>query len=532
MDDPLEWGPPGNMETNKDNPSGSVNAVTDGGVLGTREPNPSLPVLVAPTMDIEFNTIRAAIFPIACFRLEDMRFGFDSSFVQPEIRLELVHLADLIEQHTHPQLGRPVMSVFGHADPIGDEEYNKKLSGRRALAIYALLTRKAELWEELFSQPLGNDRWGDASIQIMLKRLGHYDGAITGVVDGPTRAAVRSFQASPQGGVPVDGIAGLVTRKALFTAYMEALCTVAEDKVLVLNAKTDFLARGGDAGLKGDVQGCSEFNPVLLFSRPEAEEFAKDQNKALRNSENAPNRRVMVLLFRPGVTVATGFWPCPRAKDPTADCRKRFWSDHTERLTLGPQRRRFDQTHDTFACRFYQRLLSFSPCETPAKLLPIPIVFDDPLFGFAANVAVMFTFADGSKRELKSDAKGVVMLEAPGQQFTDIEYQLNEMRQKRRVFLRPGDIASDSAVWQRLVNLGYVHESNPPAAPATPEEMTVAAQRFQAEFGLPPTGKLTPQTREAIRAAHDVDRTEWKKREWADRPAPRPGDPQPKAEVS
>ena len=70
--------------------------------------------------------------------------------------------------------------------------------------------------------------------------------------------------------------------------------------------KKDFLAQGADGGGKGDFQGCSEFNPVLIFSQEKQEKFdqAKQKNDkptlAGRNAQNAPNRRVMVLMFRKG----------------------------------------------------------------------------------------------------------------------------------------------------------------------------------------------------------------------------------------
>ena len=66
----------------------------------------------------------------------------------------------------------PPLSIFGHADPVGNDDYNKQLSGRRATAIYGLLTRDTHLWEELYSHSFGNDKWGVKAIQIMLAELG------------------------------------------------------------------------------------------------------------------------------------------------------------------------------------------------------------------------------------------------------------------------------------------------------------------------------------------------------------------------
>jgi hypothetical protein len=140
--------------------------------------------------------------------------------------------------------------------------------------------------------------------------------------------------------------------------------------------RTDFLAQGADPYGKGDFQGCSSFNPLLITSQQEEAEFKeaeKNKNQAgleKRNSVNAPNRRVVVLLFRVGSKVDAAKWPCPRATEGTGGCIKRFWSDGTKRRSdrLPDKERRFEDTGDTFACRFYHRLTSESPCEKVLRL--------------------------------------------------------------------------------------------------------------------------------------------------------------------
>ena len=107
---------------------------------------------------------------------------------------------------------------------------------------------------------------------------------------------------------------------------MDSVC----GKNFKLNQADDFLA-GSDPGGKGDYQGCSEFNPVLLFSQKEEAAFAKPDQKETRDKENARNRRVVVLLFSPGLRVDFAKWPCPRAKEGATGCRKRFWSDGEKR---------------------------------------------------------------------------------------------------------------------------------------------------------------------------------------------------------
>src|SRR5438132_677217 len=81
---------------------------------------------------------------------------------RPEVRGEVQQLARIVRQHP----GSP-MSLFGHADPVGNDDYNKVLSGRRVAAIYGMLTRDADIWEDLFSnkgafaQPAAGDKWGN-----------------------------------------------------------------------------------------------------------------------------------------------------------------------------------------------------------------------------------------------------------------------------------------------------------------------------------------------------------------------------------
>ena len=96
---------------------------------------------------------------------------------------------------------------------------------------------------------------------------------------------------------------------------MDALCTLkspdgkplldakGQPVQLTLDPTDDFLARQQDSLGKGDFQGCSEFNPLLIFSQQKNNEFDADKDKSKRNLENAPNRRVLVLLFRPGSKV-------------------------------------------------------------------------------------------------------------------------------------------------------------------------------------------------------------------------------------
>ena len=156
----------------------TIHSITQGGVAAEHVPIPAPQALVAPTHSSkEHNTIKASLVPFACWRAHDLRFEFESSFVLPEINAELAALKELIDRHTLTDakgqgLHKPALTVFGHADPTGSDDFNKALSGRRAQAIYGMLVRKTELWEDLYSNPLGNDKWEPKAIHILQSTLG------------------------------------------------------------------------------------------------------------------------------------------------------------------------------------------------------------------------------------------------------------------------------------------------------------------------------------------------------------------------
>ena len=333
-------------------------ASPDGGRAAPHPPTEPLPVKVAPhSPGRGKNTIRMELIPIACWKVNNVRFDFGSSFVLPETRTEFQELIRLRELHP----GAP-MSVFGHADPVGDDDFNKKLSGHRADAIYAVLVRDTARWERMYIAAGANEGWGTASIQTMLAALGGTPGPVTGTSNPETKSAIGKFQSD--NGLPVDQVAGPQTRRKLFEAYMCFLCPTGA-------SPADFLAKGADPNGKGDVQGCGEFNPAMVFSQAELQSFQLPENRAARDAANETNRRVLVLLFRPGSAVPPDRWPCPRTSEGTAACHKRFWSDGQSRRSAQPARREFPTTRDTFACRFYHRLVEISPCEGITPKVPI-----------------------------------------------------------------------------------------------------------------------------------------------------------------
>lgn len=155
--------------------------------------------------------------------------------------------------------------IFGHSDPTGDEDYNKVLSGRRAEAIYAVLTHDVARWERLYTSQTGGDNWGAKNVKLMLEALGY--------------TKVTPFQ--KDNALSADGVAGPKTRAVLFARYFQFLFPVPL-------GKDAFLGRGADPEGKADFQGCGEFNPAMVFSA--ARRSRVDQGRTRRRKRTEPPR--------------------------------------------------------------------------------------------------------------------------------------------------------------------------------------------------------------------------------------------------
>lgn len=475
--------------------------ITNGGMTAPHPGNEEYQVMVGPSTSDEFNTLRARLVVRACWRLEDVRFEFDSSFITPSAAEEFKHLARLKQENPEAPL-----SIFGHADPVGDDYYNKQLSGRRALAVYGMLIRDTDIWEDLYSHSLGGDQWGLRAIQLLLFDLGYGPGKIDGQKKDETQEAIRKFQSD--NGLPASGENDRQTRAKLFLAYMDEHCKDPDGNPFKLE-KTDFLARGADSGGKGDYQSCSEFNPILMFSKAENEKYSKSQDKTERNTENAPNRRVLVFLFRPGSRVTPSEWPCPRAMEGTFGCKARFWSDASTRRSFQEKRREYDKNRDTFACRFYDHHFGFrSPCETVMRIFRIRLYdpFLRPIpyapYQISGGGAITEGTADGQgwafakAKDVPDQALvqwGYPPLEEGDTKPTDppfLPYRLN-------VSLDVGDQQEEAAAEKRLDNLGFFAEK-------TFEDKVRA---FQRAYGCDQTGNLD-DIKEDLQKYHDSNNPE------------------------
>jgi OmpA family len=412
------------------------------------------PVCVAPLSGNEHNTVRERLIPVGAWQVDDFHFEFGSSVILPDAAKEFATLAEMRNEHA----GAP-LALFGHADPTGNDDLNKTLSGRRALAVYAVLVRRIAVWEKLFGQPAADDKWGEPALAMMRGALG-----------------LTADDRSPRGQV--------------FSQYMDLICRDLRGLAYQLDPAKDFLARGADHEGKGDVQGCGEFNPLLVFSATEAKEFAKPSEHVARDAENAPNRRVTGLLFQRGSAVDPERWPCPRASEGAAGCRKRFWSDAASRRAQKSQRRTRDVQGDTFACRFYERIADdvIGP-----NWIHLRLQLHDPLFRPCAGAQYTLELKSGGKRNGVSGDDGWVSIAVPPEiQIAKLHYQPADDPDSYTLPVRivPPGTPREDVYLAHLRNLGFVARAGDNGS---------VIMRFQVAHGkLVLTGELDDHTCQAI----------------------------------
>lgn len=270
---------------------------------------------------------------IACFGVPGITFAFDKSYVRSTVVDQLEQLE--VAANNNPDVR---IMIFGHTDKVGSEDYNKKLSERRAKSVFAFITNDTDIWEQLYNE----ENWGLKVVQDILQSLGRYNGPIHGTQDQPTTDAIKQFQRDK--GLEDDGIAGPITRKELFAEYMSGAHDVEIEADRFMDPKH---------------MGCGEFNPEL------------DTEAA-----HEPNRRVMFYLFHkdrlPKLPCKSGdMAPCKRQMSP-----------------LTPRFR------DTFHCSFYDSIARQCPDEVqpPTKVGTIKLtstgITDDKKVSHGAPVAL------------------------------------------------------------------------------------------------------------------------------------------------
>ena len=262
----------------KNNPKTGQNTlgIAAAGVFADHPPRLLLPAKVAPTLENESNLLRDPLITVACAYMPDYLFDFDRSFIKPDVhtRRFIDALAEVRGRHPNSPL-----SVFGHADPTGDDDYNAHLGGRRAAAFYGLVTRNVELWDDIYqnagqlTQPCASDQWGARSFQIMLGVIPgadgnpYYSGGLDDTWNPALNAALAQF--SKDKGVA----AGPARRKAIYKLYMDIICTDKQNQPLQLDP-TEFLAQGGGEKARAIFRAAASPIPNW-FSRKTRTRFTK-----------------------------------------------------------------------------------------------------------------------------------------------------------------------------------------------------------------------------------------------------------------
>ncbi len=176
-------------------------------------------------------------------------FAYDNSFPTPGIAAGLRAVSEIADTEPGAKFG-----VFAHADKVGSDQYNKKLSDRRAKAAFALLTNDLVLFDEVAD----DENWPLKHYQAMLRAIGVNPGPIDGADGQLTTEAVTAFQTEYNEDVyhretvrrhpnlTVNGVLGEDSKAAIRDAYL-AEYSIGLEASRCLGPK---------------YSGCSEFNHI------------------------------------------------------------------------------------------------------------------------------------------------------------------------------------------------------------------------------------------------------------------------------
>ena len=87
------------------------------------------------------------------FVLPDEFFDFDKAIIRPGGEVELTKAAKTLSD-----MGYPAINISGHTDAIGSEEYNMKLSDRRAEAVKKFLEGKGVPADKMMAKGFGKTK--------------------------------------------------------------------------------------------------------------------------------------------------------------------------------------------------------------------------------------------------------------------------------------------------------------------------------------------------------------------------------------
>ncbi|MBL4687176.1 MAG: hypothetical protein JKY37_21445 [Nannocystaceae bacterium] len=186
-------------------------------------------------------------------------FSMDSAFPGPGVLMLGLRVALQDLNHTFFGGGEDgIYQFFGHAEPSGDEAYNKGLSDRRAKAVRAFFVGDIAAVQEMAT----NEGWSTKEHQIMLRVLRCDPGAIDGELGPYTEFAVELFQREYADGVFHRHIEGTPQYPALSDDGKLNKATVDALVESFVVATSPQLAQQ-QLHPSHPVVGCSEFNQVV-----------------------------------------------------------------------------------------------------------------------------------------------------------------------------------------------------------------------------------------------------------------------------
>jgi hypothetical protein len=286
-------------------------------------------------LDKEIEATLVILPRFRCREIVATTFDFGRSFFRREGIPALAMIAEELQQDDGQ-----VAWIFGHTDKAGPDLLNKRLSERRAKAIFAVLTHDFAKWDEMWRGTVNespwSERWGTREVQHMLNTLhcpsdnGQPLGE-DGDLGSKTRQAIKRFQRKEypdvpdeQADLPANGNVDAATREQLFLAYAKQ---VARDPV-----DTARIAPIGASPF----MGCGEFNPLSL------------------NAHDRESRRAVIFVFDPAAQPQNP--PCQIGT--VSPCNSNLADPPPDPEGTGP----------FYRCAFYQSIANCCPAAGGADL--------------------------------------------------------------------------------------------------------------------------------------------------------------------
>lgn len=139
---------------------------------------------------------------------------------------------------------------------------------------------------------------------------------------------------------------------------------------------------------------------------------------------------------------------------------------------------------------------------------PARIILDDSFLGIQSGIKVTVKYPDGSDESLTTDDDGIIIVNTDRGVYIDLEFETELKMHQMRIFVVLDDISTPSGAWQRLVNMGYVDDPEPPSEPFNEDTLAAAIEEFQSEHDINPSGEMDNNTLSKLREIY-ASTTPW-----------------------